>query len=111
MRLAAISFVKGIRDPDAHRGQRLMLSIIPKKLVPPSVELKYSSEGVGIRPIYNVSFWKFLVYLGVMMFLTLVFAALWLILVDKTDLQNAFVPVTIVVGFISVWVAVAQYIA
>lgn len=63
---------------------------------------------VGIHAIQGFSLSKFLRWMGVLLLLHMIFVSCWLLFIDSTDLQNAFVPVGFVITVVGLVVAVPQ---
>ncbi|KAH6669243.1 hypothetical protein B0J14DRAFT_672109 [Halenospora varia] len=83
------------------------LNLIPKKVDSP-LSHEMSCEGWGIHAVQGFSLSKFLRWMGVLLLLHMVFVSYWLLFIDTTDLQNAFVPVGFVITVVGLVVGVPQ---
>ena len=81
--------------------------MIPKKLDGP-LDSIHGACGWGIRAVQGYSLQKISYWLIFITVLDLVFIVLWLVLVSKTDLQNAFIVSTFLGGMFMTIVAVPQ---
>jgi predicted Kef-type K+ transport protein len=66
--------------------------LIPKKRIPPSLQNTMGTEGWGLHAVQGWSVLKIISWFIVTQVFGFVFVPLWLTLVNKTDLQNAFTP-------------------
>ncbi|KAK8126986.1 uncharacterized protein PG998_002745 [Apiospora kogelbergensis] len=108
MRLMAAQIVQGLANPADAAGERRAVQALPKKLIPPPRILRMGEPGWGIELRMGFSPWKFGCWLCICAFLTLGFVVLWLVLVNKTDLPAAFVPVNFVLNIVTLTFAVMQ---
>lgn len=108
MKLAAIQIVNGLRNPKSVRGKKDMIKMIPKKTIPPDFEKRMGAYGWGMYAEMGWSLKKILWWLVFCFVFTSIFVVIWLACISKTDLQNAFVPTTIVLGFFTLVLGLAQ---
>ena len=54
------------------------------------------------------SLWKILAWIASLAIIGLVFVIFWLVFIDKTDLQNAFIPFTFLATMIMIGLGVPQ---
>ncbi|KAK2023907.1 hypothetical protein LX32DRAFT_570828 [Colletotrichum zoysiae] len=108
MKLAAIQIVNGLRDPKSVRGKKDMIRMIPKKTIPPDFQKRMGAYGWGIYAEMGWSLKRMLWWLVFCFVATSIFVVIWLACISKTDLQNAFVPSTIVLGVFTIVLGMAQ---
>ncbi|EQB45854.1 fatty acid desaturase [Colletotrichum gloeosporioides Cg-14] len=108
MKLVGAQIVAGLRDPGAVRGQTEMVSMLPKKRVPPDFKKTMRAMGWGMHAKMGYSAKKILWWLMFCVVFLVVSAAPWLIWVDHFDLQNAFMPGCTILAVLTICVAVAQ---
>lgn len=108
MKLVAAQIVSGLRHPDGVQGQTKMISLLPKKRVPPDFNKKMRKMGWGMHAQMGLSVKKMLWWLLFCVVSLIISAAPWLIWVDRFDLQNAFMPGSTILAVLTICVAVAQ---
>ncbi|KAF4940722.1 hypothetical protein CGCF245_v002279 [Colletotrichum fructicola] len=107
-KLVAAQIVSGLRYPDSVRGQAEMISMLPKKKIPPDFNKTMRTMGWGIHAEMGFSAKKILWWLLFSFMFLILSAAPWLIWVDRFDLQNAFVPGGTILTVLMTCVAIAQ---
>jgi hypothetical protein len=104
-KIAAVQIVAGLKHPRNGCGESVILPMVPKKSSPP-LDKKMGAEGWGLYATKGFSLAKIMMWVITVQILGFAFVCLWLTLVNKTDLQNAFLPVmfltTLVIGGFSV---------
>lgn len=83
----------GIHDTAAGAGETDLIDHILKKRNPP--QLDTSADAYGLRAMHGLSLKKICCWMAISYILGLAFVVFWLSFVDKLDLQNAFMPVTV----------------
>lgn len=92
MAIAAKQIIIGMYEKTDFQNLAIeTLQMVPKNIASPLGNQK-GVEGWGLYAIHGYSLRKILYWIIAVTLLGLVFVVLWLCLVDKTDLQNAFVP-------------------
>jgi hypothetical protein len=66
--------------------------MIPKKIAPPSIQKTFGTEGWGLHAIEGISFLRFIFWTLLTQVVCFAFVCVWLTIISKTDLQNAFLP-------------------
>jgi hypothetical protein len=107
-KLAAKQIAAGIKTPSSARGEKKILPLIPKKKTPPPLYQTMGAEGWGLRGRQGFSLCKIVVWVTLAVILPFVFVCLWLALVSKTDLQNAFIPSTFISSLIVIGLGIPQ---
>ena len=109
MEMASKQHVIGMyKSIEHHQTQRVgTLAMIPKKTNTP-IDDQMGEEGWGLHAVQGYTLSKILVWIAALTILGLVFVILWLLLVDKTDLQNAFVPATFLSTMAFIGLAIPQ---
>ena len=108
MKLAAAQLIAGMRKPISpreHAGGTL--AMIPKRKNM-TLDHRMGEEGWGLHAIQGFSWFKILVWIAALTAFGLSFVLFWLLFVDRTDLQNAFVPATFLSTMIFIGLAVPQ---
>ncbi|KAK2757452.1 serine/threonine protein kinase [Colletotrichum kahawae] len=108
MKLVAAQIVSGLRHPDGVKGQTEMISLLPKKRVPPDFNKKMRTMGWGMHAQMGLSVKKIFWWLLFCIASLVISAAPWLIWVDHFDLQNALMPGSTILAVLTICVAVAQ---
>lgn len=108
MKILAHEIVQGLMRPKQVQGQRYTIEVLPKRKSPPYFQKQRAAEGWGIRVTMGFSVRKFARWLTGCMLASAVFAAVWLSCINKTDLQNAFVPPTLFLTFLSTILVMMQ---
>ncbi|GKT52316.1 uncharacterized protein ColSpa_12497 [Colletotrichum spaethianum] len=108
MKLAAVQMVAGLMDPKTARGEKTVMTMLPKKKIPPNFKREMGMCGWGIYAQMGFSVKKILWWLIFCMISMSIFAAVWLVCINSTDLQNAFMPATIVLTLFTIVLGVAQ---
>jgi len=91
MAIAATQIIAGMHRARKHTQLTTTLDMVPKKIREPLAN-QIGTQGWGLSAIDGYSVYRVLIWMGVQLGLSLVFVILWLVLVSKTDPQNAFVP-------------------
>lgn len=97
MQIMAQIILEGIRKPELGRGERTVLSGIPKLKTPPGLEKKALISGWGFHAGQGPCSVKIFGWLSTVLTFGLAFIPIWLASINKIDLQNAFAPVTFLV--------------
>ena len=116
MKVAAcelIELIAGIHEPYEGRGITDTLKMIPKRIRNEpangtSSDDWRSSEEWGMHALPRFSLWKILAWIASLAILGLVFVIFWLVFIDKTDLQNAFIPFTFLATMAMIGLGVPQ---
>ncbi|KAF6802733.1 serine/threonine protein kinase [Colletotrichum sojae] len=108
MKIAAVEMIAGLAKPQSARRERTIVKILPRKILPPQFMRKERTRGWGVYAKMGYSVKKILWWLVSGVLFVVVFAVVWLVYIDKKDLQNAFTPVTLFFTVITILVAVAQ---
>ena len=90
-------------------ANRTTIGLVPKKIDGPLYPT-CSAEGWGIRAVQGFSLYKILAWIGSLSFLGLLFAGLWLALMGKADLQNAFVPYSFLATMLMMALGIPQFL-
>ena len=107
MQIAASELIAGMYQPEGGRGKSTTLTMIPKRIMVVSAD-GTSSEDWGMHGLQGFSLWKILAWMAFLTVLGLVFVIFWLVFIDNTDLQNAFVPFTFLGTMIMIGLGVPQ---
>ncbi|KAH6898373.1 hypothetical protein B0T10DRAFT_543346 [Thelonectria olida] len=108
MKAAAAQMVSGLMHPNRARGETDIVNMLPKKTNPPPFTKKVGEVGWGIHAQMGFSLRKFLVCSLVCLILCVIFAGLWIVYINPTDLQNALVPGFLTVAGIAIGLAVPR---
>ena len=113
MKIAASELIAGIHQPHGVRGRTTTLKMIPKRIRSESANGTSSddwssSEEWGMHAMPRFSLWKILAWIASLAILGLVFVIFWLVFVDRTDLQNAFIPFTFLATMVMIGLGVPQ---
>ncbi|KAF5651367.1 serine threonine kinase [Fusarium tjaetaba] len=92
MRAAGLQMVFGLRDPRKGRGETTIISMLPNKRNPPPFSKRISEPGWGLHAKMGFSQRRFLAWLFLCIILGGIFVVIWLVFINPTDLQNAFIP-------------------
>ncbi|KAF5539216.1 serine threonine kinase [Fusarium napiforme] len=92
MRAAGLQIVFGLRDPKKGRGETTIIDMLPKKRNPPPFSKRISEPGWGLHAKMGFSQRRFLAWLLFCIILGGIFVVIWLVFINPTDLQNAFIP-------------------
>ncbi|KAF4633215.1 hypothetical protein G7Y89_g4899 [Cudoniella acicularis] len=107
MDIAAKQIMAGMHGNGIESNIATTLQLMPKKCnLPLSYEM--GCEGWSIHTMQGFSLTKFLVWMGSLIALGVIFVVCWLVLVSNTDFQNAFVTVCFFVTMIGLAVGVPQ---
>ena len=104
MKIAAVQIIEGMRRPEGITGAQT-LDLIPKRRNPVS-KWDMGSHGWGIHAVQGYSLWKILLWVGGVTGVGLAIAVTWLVTVNKKDLQNAFMPLTVLLTILGVGLGV-----
>ena len=113
MKIAATELIAGIYQPHGGRCRTTTLNMIPKRIRSEGVNGTISdgwssSEEWGMHALPRFSLWKILAWIASLAILGLVFVIFWLVFIDKTDLQNAFIPFTFLATMVMIRLGVPQ---
>ena len=113
MKIAASELIAGIHQPHEGKGRKTTLNMIPKRIRSEGVNGTSSdgwssSEEWGMRALPIFSLWKILAWIACLAILGLIFVIFWLVFIDKTDLQNAFIPFTFLATMVLFGLGVPQ---
>ena len=113
MEVAAKELIAGIHQPHEGRGRTTTLNMIPKRIRNERANGTSSDDWVsleewGMHALPRFSLWKILAWIASLAILGLVFVIFWLVFIDKTDLQNAFIPFTFLATMVMIGLAVPQ---
>ena len=113
LKIAASEQIAGIHQPHGGRGRTTTLNMIPKRIRNElangtSSDDWGSSEEWGMHALPRFSLWKILAWIASLAILGLVFVIFWLVFIDKTDLQNAFIPFTFLVTMVMIGLGIPQ---
>lgn len=100
--------IQGVMRPKEFERQHQTIPLLPKRKIPPPFERRRAAEGWGVRVTMGFSVRKFARWLAVCMFASILFAVVWLTCIDKTELQNAFIPFTLFLTFLSILLVMMQ---
>ncbi|RKL01723.1 hypothetical protein BFJ71_g5052 [Fusarium oxysporum] len=92
MRAAGLQMVFGLRDPKKGSGETTIIDMLPKKTNPPPFPRRISEPGWGLHAKMGFSQRRFLAWLLFCIVLGGIFVVVWLVFINPTDLQNAFIP-------------------
>jgi hypothetical protein len=92
MRAAGLQMVFGLRDPKKGSRETTIIDMLPKKTNPPPFPRRISEPGWGLHAKMGFSQRRFLAWLLFCIVLGGIFVVVWLIFINPTDLQNAFIP-------------------
>ncbi|KAF5543944.1 serine threonine kinase [Fusarium mexicanum] len=108
MRAAGLQMVFGLRDPKKGRGETTIIDMLPKKRNPPPFSKRISEPGWGLHAKMGFSQRRFLAWLCFCIILGGIFVAFWLAFINKTDLQNAYIPTFVIVALLTVAMGLLQ---
>ncbi|KAI0545792.1 kinase-like domain-containing protein [Xylaria curta] len=108
MRLASLEIVQGLIDPRIGAEKDDIIRLLPRKKNPPSLLRKQGVEGWGLHARMGFSVHKFCGWIIVCFLINAAFVIVWLICINPTDLQNAFVPAFIVTTALTIGLATMQ---
>ncbi|KAL1961902.1 hypothetical protein VTN77DRAFT_935 [Rasamsonia byssochlamydoides] len=108
MAIASQQIIAGMYNPAKLWGNTT-IAMIPKK-TDSTLASDVGTEGWGLYAVQGWSLWKIVLWICACNFIGMVFVVLWLVLVDKTDLQNAFVPATFLVTMLCLAIGIPQYL-
>lgn len=108
MAAAREQMISGLADPKRGKDETTN-SMLPQKLKPPPLAQEMGEQGWGLHVKTGIVLWKFLCWMILPpAIMSLIFMVLWLVYINPTDLQNAFVPATIVTALLALGLAVIQ---
>ncbi|SCO53165.1 uncharacterized protein FFMR_11394 [Fusarium fujikuroi] len=108
MRTAEQQMVFGLRDPKKGRGETTIIDMLPKKTNPPPFSKRVSEPGWGLHAKMGFSQRRFLAWLTFCIILGGIFVVAWLVLINPTDLQNAFIPSFIFAALLTIAMGLLQ---
>ncbi|KAF5699322.1 serine threonine kinase [Fusarium mundagurra] len=108
MRAAGLQMVFGLRDPKKGRGETTIVDMLPKKRNPPPLSKTISEPGWGLHAKMGFSQRRFLAWLCLCIVLGGIFVVFWLAFINKTDLQNAFIPTFLFAALLTVAIGLLQ---
>ena len=107
MKIAASELIAGIYQPEGGRGKTTTLNMIPKRIMTQSAH-STSPDDWGMHALPRLSLWKILAWIAFLAILGLTFVIYWLVFINKTDLQNAFIPFTFLATMVLIGLGVPQ---
>ncbi|WQF88429.1 Putative protein kinase [Colletotrichum destructivum] len=105
MELMAETILQGLQEPERGRCGRAVLDGIPKLQSPPGINKRQYNSGWGFHTTQGYCLMKILLWVGVILSPGVVFALAWLSSVNALDLQNAFVPISLLAGLFTIMLA------
>ncbi|PNP79455.1 hypothetical protein FNYG_07071 [Fusarium nygamai] len=108
MRAAGLQMVFGLRDTKKGRGETTIINMLPKKSNPPPFSKRISEPGWGLHAKMGFSQRRFLAWLAFCIILGGIFVVLWLVFINPTDLQNAFIPSFLFAALLTVAMGLLQ---
>ncbi|KAF5968001.1 serine/threonine protein kinase [Fusarium bulbicola] len=108
MRAAGLQMVFGLRDPRKGRGETTIIDMLPKKRNPPPFSKRISEPGWGLHAKMGFSQRRFLAWLSTCIIFGGIFVVFWLVFINKTDLQNAYIPTFVFVALLTVAMGLLQ---
>ncbi|KAK5636501.1 hypothetical protein RRF57_012213 [Xylaria bambusicola] len=111
MRVIGITILAGLKHPDSGWNTSNVLDALPKRWAPPSLLRSHRTIGWAFHIRFGVSFLSVALWILGLMLLGLAFVPIWLALVDKKDLQNAFTPASTlfsIAAMLLAWAALIQ---
>ncbi|CVL00390.1 uncharacterized protein FMAN_09853 [Fusarium mangiferae] len=108
MRAAGLQMVFGLRDPKKGRGETTIVDMLPKKRNPPPFSKRISEPGWGLHAQMGFSQRRFLAWLVFCIILGGIFVIFWLVFINKTDLQNAYIPTFLFATLLTVGLGLLQ---
>ncbi|KAF5548340.1 serine threonine kinase [Fusarium phyllophilum] len=108
MRAAGLQMVFGLRDPKKGRGETTIIDMLPKKRNPPPFSKRISEPGWGLHAKMGFSQRRFLAWLCFCIILGGIFVVFWLVFINKTDLQNAYIPTFLFAALLTVAMGLLQ---
>ncbi|SCV54173.1 uncharacterized protein FFB14_13510 [Fusarium fujikuroi] len=108
MRAAGLQMVFGLRDPKKGRGETTIVDMLPKKRNPPPFSKRISEPGWGLHAKMGFSQRRFLAWLVFCIILGGIFVVFWLVFINKTDLQNAYIPTFLFATMLTVALGLLQ---
>ena len=105
MRIAASELIAGIYQPDEGRDRTTTLNMIPKRI---RTADGTDSEDWGMHALPRFSLWKILAWIALLTIFGLAFVIFWLVFINKTDLQNAFIPFTFLATMVLIGLGIPQ---
>ncbi|ERF75939.1 hypothetical protein EPUS_01305 [Endocarpon pusillum Z07020] len=109
MKIAATQLIASIYHPEKASGISTTLKMIPKRITAQSGS-SASSEDWGMHALQRFSLWKIMTWIALLTILGLVFVVFWLVYIDKTDLQHAFMPYTFLATMVLIGLGVPQFL-
>ena len=109
MQVAAEELIAGMYQPIKGRDRTASLDMVPKRIRIDSTDYT-NLEGWGMHARPRFSLWKILAWIAFLAVLGLTFVVFWLVFIDETDLQNAFVPFTFLSTMIMIGLGVPQFL-
>lgn len=108
MRAAGMEMVFGLLDPKKGRGKTTLIDMLPKKTNPPPFPRRISEPGWGLHAKMGFSRRRFLAWLFFCIILGGIFVVFWLVFINKTDLQNAYIPTFLFATMLTVALGLLQ---
>jgi hypothetical protein len=69
-----------------------------------------SPEDWGMHALQRFSLWKIMTWIALLTILGPVFVVFWLVYIDKTDLQHAFMPYAFLATMVLIGLGVPQFL-
>jgi hypothetical protein len=107
MRIIGEMILAGLQAPHLGRGKKTVLSGIPKRPAPPVLERKALRSIWGFHAGQGLSVRRIIYWANGLVVLGLAFVPIWLGVINKLDLTNAFTPVTFLFALIMLWLSIA----
>lgn len=109
MKIVGKEIVRGLANPKHGLGKTIMKRRVPKKRNPPPLGNEMGSAGFGLYAEMGFSPYRFFRWYFACFLLSCLFVVLWLYFISSKDLQNAFVPATLITGVLTIALAIQQF--
>jgi hypothetical protein len=118
MKITAKQIIKGLKGKDAQDGSTSTLDAVPKHLFATSGTQLYQARGMGWKQykhaweICAVQGWalhKILLSMLMTLIIGLGFLVVWSVCISKTDLQNASVPLFLMLTLVCIIFGICQF--
>jgi hypothetical protein len=110
MQLMAETILQGLQEPERGRNGRAVLDGIPKLQTPPGIHRKQFNSGWGFYTTQGFCLIKIMLWVGLILTPGIFFVPAWLSSINATDLQNAFVPVSFLLGLVAIILATVSLV-
>lgn len=108
MKFLGEEMVYKLKNPKRARGFLRVISQLPTKKGPPSLDDAFGTKGWGIYASMGFSFWRFLWWLIIGELVSVVFCILWIWFKGNAQLTAAVVPGTLVMSVFSLLNGMSQ---